>query len=457
MASSWVQQSTRLASHEMLGSWHALLASVFRGIAAAILHPLIIIAFFIGELSSSPRDVALVAVIAGATWYVPNLLTTWLATYYRHVFPVALAAALMRSSAACLIATFTLRADVSDRTLVRLILLSFVAYQLATATLEPAANDLIARSAPDAVRARLFRIRWLVCGVTGVVTGATVAGALSVQSQGLREAFGVLFLTAALATVAESWFLLRLPERSSTRLSDERVGSIAGSRMRAALAVRGVQRLLVFRIALALAAVADPFIVVHGMGEIEPGRSALGIFVALFAAGSLLGGAIAQYTSHPATARSSFQRAALLRFAAPLLAVLIPVLATSGPLESTLAAWLFGGVFLLLGTEVAVTGAVTFPAIFAAAPIGTRGAVITLMNVALGLCAVMPLLGSRIVVRQDIAALLVVAAAVGLGAVLLSGIMFPPPRRTRPKRRKRHANRPRRTVLATPRRATGRR
>lgn len=452
MVSGWVQRSTGAAPPEMIGSWHALLASGFRGVASAILHPLIIVAFFVGELSSAPRDIALVAVIAGATWYIPTLLTAWLAAYYHNVFPIALAAAFVRSAAACTMAAFIFRADVSDQGLARLVLLGFIAYQLATATLEPAANDLIARSASETSRARLFRVRWLVCGAVAIVTGAVIAGALTGDDATLRDTFGALFLAAALATVAEGWFLLRLPEPSATPRSDERSGSTAGGRLGEALGVRKVRRIIVFRIALALAAVADPFIVVHGMREIEPGRAALGLFVALFAAGSLLGGVMARDVTKPETVRPSFQRAALLRFSAPLLAVLIPLLTTTGPLGPDLAAWLFGGVFFLLGVEFALTSAVTSSALYAAAPAGARGAAMTLLNIALGVCALIPLLGSRIVEQQDIAALLVVAAAVGFLAVLLSGILFAPPRRTRPKRR------PRPAVRAAPtRRAIGRR
>ncbi|MDP8972616.1 MAG: hypothetical protein M3N45_05450, partial [Actinomycetota bacterium] len=443
------------ASRRVAGSPHALLAAALQGIAAALLHPLIIVAFLVSELSSAPRDVALVAVIAGATWYVPSLLNTWLAAYYHRVFPVALAASFVRVIAASSMAAVMLGSAASDATLARLVLLALVAYQLASAAFVPAGNDLIARATPAEHRARLYRARWLVGGVSALLAGAVIAAALGSDTPPLREAFGALFLTAAFAIAGESWFILRLREPGPARLSEERAGAIAGSRIREALAVRGFRRLLVFRVALALAASGDPFLIVYGMSEIAPGRAALGVYVALFAFGALVGGAMGLDLSNLGAVRPIFQFAALLRFATPLLALLFSFLATGGVVATSVAAWLFGSVFLLLGLEIAITTAATQPAVFAVAPAGTRGAAITLLNVALGVCALGPLLGSRLVERQGIAALLVVAAGLSFVTIMLSGILAPSTRRPAPRRQRRPA--PRRARPAQPRRAVPRR
>ena len=150
MGSVWHRHFGALqkANHSMAGSPHALLAATMQGIATALLHPLIIVAYLIGELSSAPRDVALLSVIAGTTWYVPSLLHTWLAAYYHRVFPVALAAAFVRVTAASSMAAIVLGSSASDRTLARLVLLALVAYHLSSAAFLSAANDLIAWATP---------------------------------------------------------------------------------------------------------------------------------------------------------------------------------------------------------------------------------------------------------------------------------------------------------------------
>lgn len=443
------------ASHSMAGSPHTLLAATMQGVAAALFHPLIIVAFLISELSSAPRDVALVSVIAGTTWYVPSLLNTWLAAYYHRVFPVALAAAFVRVTAASLMAAVVFGSSASDRTLARLVLLALVAYHLASAAFLPAANDLIARAIPAEHHARLYRARWFVGGVSAMLAGGVVAAALSTEALALREAFGALFLTATFAAAAESWFILRLREPGPARLSEERAGAIAGSRIRQALAVRNFRRLTLFRVALALAAIGDPFLIVYGMSEIEPGRAALGVYVALFAFGALLGGAMGLDLSNLGAVRPVFQLAALLRFATPLLALLFSFLGAAGVVATSVAAWLFGSVFLLLGLEIAITTATTQPAVFAVAPVGTRGAAITILNLALGLCALAPLLGSRLVERQGIAALLVVAAGISFVTIMLSGVLSPTARRATSRRHRRPA--PRRARPTPSRRAVPRR
>ncbi|MBA2276634.1 MAG: hypothetical protein H0W06_02615 [Chloroflexia bacterium] len=414
---------------------YALVASTFHGVAAALFHPLIIIAFFISRVSDESRDVALVAVISTATWYVPQLLTNWGSRYYPQVYPVVVAASVVRLASVSLMAAFVLRTDSPDAVLARQFLLILVAYQLASAALVPAMNELMARAVPARHLTTLFRNRFIVGSVAAMVAGLVAARGLGVDAPPFPRGFGLLFLVAAMATGAESWFLLRLREVKSEDLPRERVGSIAPSRLVAALAGGGFRKFALFRIIIALAAIADPYLIVHGMREIEPSSRFLGLYIVTFAAANLAGTAAANDLTVLGAARSVFQVAALLRFATPILALLIPLLYTSEAASSGVAAALFGSVFVGLGLITAAHGGTTQHTLLALHPPGARAAGITLLNVALCFCALAPLLGSRLVEQRGTAALLGVASAIGFIAVVFSGALIAPsPRRSRRRR-----------------------
>jgi hypothetical protein len=200
-----------------------------------------------------------------------------------------------------------------------------------------------------------------------------------------------------------------------------------------------LRRYVIFRTLLGLAMLADPFYLLYAFSAFDAPVQSIGIYLALYGLVRLTTGLAYPALTAAGYARPLCQLAVLARVLIPLLALTLPLILRSPAFSSRLpaeAGWIgtvaFGGLVVLYGLATAGIEATDAAYLRDALAANHRPAMRGLLIVLLCVLSLAFVVGGLIIDRWGMTVLLVVAASVGLLAMLASGTLLEvPPAETR--------------------------
>ncbi|MDQ3694951.1 MAG: MFS transporter [Chloroflexota bacterium] len=410
----------------------------FGSLAETMLLPTLVLAFFVAPLTGSYATVGLVPAIGIGVWLLARLPAAILVNSRRRKLPWAIGASLIKAAALALLAAVCFRADqTSTEPLLRSFFICYVAYSLASGFGSVPVAAVISKAVPHEARGMFFQQRALWGGLSGLVAGLVVVQLLGPAAPAFPQNFGVLFLAATVTQLAATFFLATI--REPLRIAEPQT-SLPAQALRGtpeALADPNFRRFLLFRLFLSSSAIVDPFLIIFAASALGVPSSAVGWYVIAFVAGRVLSLPFWAALAHRHGERACLQVAALVRLVPPLLALMLPILASSSRLNerignaATLQA-VFGVAYLALGMSLAGQSRGNYGYLAEAAPDRSRAAYAALTNALLAVVAFTPIAGGMLIERRGYDALLLTATGLGLLAVFASGALTDTHVRTRP-------------------------
>ncbi|HEV2065594.1 MAG TPA: hypothetical protein VGR08_02075, partial [Thermomicrobiales bacterium] len=317
--------------------------------------------------------------------------------------------------------------DQDPHDVVRALLIGFFLYQVSSTVLGRASVRSIAGASPTAICGVIFHQRAVIGAIVAIIGGAVV-WSVNRSAVDIRDAIEVLFFLAAISVCSATWFLFAMPGGKRTRQPESQTALLSTGLLRP-FRTRSYRTFILFRVALGLAAAADPFIIVFGLRRIGIELEDIGLALVAYAIGHFAGVLLWPLWSPPRSARAPLQIAALLRVLALIITIGIPPI-----VASTLYADLFASPepavrlfliqYVLIGLAVSAHGWANQRYLQdISTPEMTRQAVTT-TNVVHGILAFAPFLAAYLIDRTSLDEMLWVATAVAFIALLISGFLI---------------------------------
>jgi MFS family permease len=402
-------------------------AGAIGSLAEVLILPPIVLAFFAGQLTDSYAAVGLVSAIAVGFWAIARIPAGLLVAVQRRKQPWALAGILVRAVALALLAFVAFRGAASGDDLLRSFFICLAAYALASGFASVPLEALVAKAVPNAARASFYRQRAL-WGIVAALGGALVVAQLfKPGGPSFPRQYALLFLAATVCQVAIAVFLASV--REPLRVSERRPSVLPAIQgVPAALADRNFRRFLFFRLLLALTAAGDPFLIIFAFARLGASAGAVGGYVLAFVLGILMSQPVWVAVAHRAGERASLQAAALLRLVPPLLALVLPSIASTTLWRDrfggqALLEIVFGVAFWCIGASTSAQARGTFGYLAEFAPFRLRAAYTFATNAGLAVAAFAPVAAGLLVERAGFDGLFLIAALVGVVAVFASGAL----------------------------------
>lgn len=404
-----------------------------------LLLPTLVLVVLVSGLTNSYLTIGAVPALGAAAWFLGQLVAAPVAAASGRKLPWATGAALVRAAALTLLATVVHRADrVSDTELLRSVLICFGACAFASSFGATLATEVYARSIPP-IRTRLFfRVAQVWGAAAAVASGLIAARVLGSHGSDYPRNFSQLFVAAAVAGGGSVLLLLliREPGRtlggSRTRLAASGATGLLRGTGLSALGDATFRRFLVFRVALGLVAVADPFYIIFAQRELGIAATYLGWYVLAFVAARVASAPLWSWLTQRQGTRIALQLASLIRILPPLVAVLLPYLVDTEvwrdrATDDRAVPIAMGICFAALGVALAGLSAAGFGYVLETATASTRSGAITLSNLVLTIAAAAPIAGG-VLLREtdaDFERLFLTSAGIALVAILVGGLLTP--------------------------------
>lgn len=390
----------------------------------ALIHPLLVLALFVDQLSGSGLLVGLVPVLSVGLWFLPQGLAAALVQGRRRQLHWAAWASLVRALAIGVftVALFIYGVMPSTQLLV-LFFLCYGLYSLAAGFAFVPTVELVARAVPANRRGFFFSQRNFWGALLALLAGLVVERALAQGTGGFVVLFAASFAVLALSAYTTLWIIER-----------PRAGRPASFRTWLAalpdvLLRRSVRRFLLVRSFLALATIADPFFVIYALRVLGLPADAVGLFLLLSAVARVVSNPLWGWITQRWGNRLLLQLTALLRFSMPIAVIGIQPLLLWGSFREAfgnptrVVVIVFGIVFFLYGAAVSAQMLANFTAVLELARPDERPTMVGVTNTILGVVALVPLLGGVVVDWLGFAAVFVLAFVFSLLAVLASGLL----------------------------------
>lgn len=410
-------------------------------LAETLILPGIVLAYFVGQISSSFAVVGLVPALAVILWSVARLPAALLVGPQRRKLPWAIGASLVRAAATALLAAVCFRApEMADPQpqpqLLRAFFVCFVAYALASGFASVPIGAVLAKAIPQEGRELFFRQRNLWGALGGIAAGLVIAQLLGSGPVFPRD-YALLFLAATVCQTATAFFVatLREPVRGPA-VRPPTIGSLVGG-LPAAIGDPNFRRFLLFRSLLSFSTLADPFFVIYALSVLAVDRRTVGLYVVALVGGRLVSAPVWAAMTRRSGERAAMQAAALVRLLAPLVALVLPALVDTGfyrerVTDGRALPVLFGLIFLAIGVSLGGQARATQSYLNAISSSVRRPAYLALTNGVLTIVALAPFVGGILLGRTSFSILFMTAALVGLVAVFASGALTDTHVRTRP-------------------------
>ena len=403
----------------------AFVASVLIVLTEFLLHPTIILVFFVSELTDSLRTIGFVVTVGLLGWYVPQLIAPWFARASGRQMPWALGASLVRAASVIFLAYVGYRTDVSDDERLRSFFICFVAYSVASGFAQGPVNELIAHGVRGEQLSHLVAQRNLWSGVLAVVAALVTRQSLGPAGPDFPRNVTLLFIAAAAAISGATFFLARIMETPAARRSGDipRLQDVARVMGDGAL-----RRFTLFGLVAGLATAADPFYVVYARREYGLPVQMIGTFLVVFAVATLLAAPLWTLVTRLWGARAAIQAAIAIKVIAPLVLVFLPYALDTelyrDNVESDRA------VYYILAVPFAVQGIAlrgfiggNFRYVMEITVPERRAVYQMLALTPLLAAAAAPLFGAWIINRWDFDRLFLIAVFAGLVAIFAGGLL----------------------------------
>lgn len=408
---------------------HLLLNGALQSLADALLQPAVLLAAVVWMLGGSTTDVAMLAVAASLPWALSAVIMPVVLTMAESLSAVTVVSGIARAAAAALVAFIGWRVTaIGANTFVGLLVLAYLAYQVASAINAQAAHALVTGDRQPPMSRRGLTDRRLGGALAAGLAALVAWRVFAAEDISLPRAAGWILMLAGLAVVAATWFQLTLP--GLPRLQRSLPAPFVEGTFVSTLRSIPMRRFLTFRFLLGVSTLADPFIIVYALSEMRLDMRYLGGSVLAYALALIVGEIAWSALMGAKHARRPLQVAALLRLAALPLALVLPGIAASTAYQErfdSLAAvsWAFVAVFALLGLSRSAHDQAEqhYLADITTDPPHQRAAIM-ITNVLLVLTGVAALVGAALVNRYSLATALVVAATAAFLALLASGFLI---------------------------------
>ena len=402
-------------------------------LAETLLLPIIVLAFFVGQLTTSWVPIGFVPAIGIGLWAVGRLPAALFLGGQRRQQPWVAGASIVKAVATGLLSLTCFRigpAAVADTSgpLLRSFFICWVAYSLAGGFASVPQSSLLAKSVPDARRATYYRQRGFWGGVAGLLAGLFVAQILRDGGPAFPRNFGLIFLAATICQLAAVFFQMTLQEPSRVAVSPT-PGPLEVLRgVPAAFTDPHFRRYLAYRVLVGAAAIIDPFLVIFALARLGIDQAAIGGYVVAYVVGRMLAVPLWAGIERTYGDKPILQLSALLRLVPPMLALVLPYLLDYQELEQRLAAGnqlpiVFGVAFLILGAVTSGQGRANFAYLSEIANPRLHGVYAGIANAVLAVVAFAPVLGGMLIERSGYEVLFLVGAAIALLAVFASGAL----------------------------------
>jgi hypothetical protein len=400
--------------------------------ADTLIHPTIVLAVFVSQISDNNLLVGLVPGIAAGIWYLPQMLAAALTQGRERQMPFMFWSTLLRALAMGVLAMlgYTIGSEDPSSLLVWFFVL-YCIYNLMAGFANVPTLELSARMVPADRRGFFFSQRNLWGGVLGFMAGFLVQRILN-QTETFPLNFALLFLAAfcVLAFATYSTVMIREP-----RVTMPAYRTTVLSHMLDApqlFANDAFRRFLGFRVTLSLGAIADPFYVVYVQQQLGAPPSIIGIYVVLMAAArfgsNLFWGRLVDSQGN----RAVLQISALMRMSLPIIALVLPLLYRWEPFLSRAPGgedvmfYLYGVIFMLFGAAMSGQALANMTYVLDVAEPEHRPAYVGLTNTILAGVAFVPILGGVLVNSLGFELLFIVTFIVGFVSVVASGMLHEP-------------------------------
>lgn len=362
-----------------------LLDGVFFWFGLSFVSATTILPLFVSKLSDSPAPIALLAVLAQSSWFLPQLFAAGVTERVPRMKPIVINLGFFTERLPMLF--LPLAALLSLRSPTLALVVFFLAYGwhgVGAGLLAPAWSNLLARCFPVEKRGRFFGVASFVG--TGLGTAGAFASSWLLDAFPFPTNFLYIFVVAG-ACVFISWGFLALTREPAGRSTDAPPQPrLRGQSRRKMLAIlkgdRNFRRFLIARVLSSLAAMGEGFLTVAAVRQWQVSDGTVAYFTAAMllgqTGGNLIAGIVADRWGHKLSLEVGYL-ALLVSFGIAWLA--------PGPL------WFFA-VFILLGVAAGsrIVSGVLIPLEFGRAE--HRPSYVGISNTTMGIgAAVAPLIG----------------------------------------------------------------
>lgn len=415
----------RAPTAEELARLHSWTQVSLQRLVDAILQPFTFLSAVVWLFGGTYTDVAVIAMAAAMSYALGSVIMPFALAKVDDIRLVLLGASMVRALASAIIAIVGWRAQsLGDDFVVLWLVIALLFYQVSSvANVSRNPRSFIAnQDQPTSARSRQV-IGALAGGLGGVVAWR----ALGNNEISFDQAAGLLLFLAGAASLGSVWFQITAPVRY--RDLHQKLPIPEWMDIQRVLQTPEIRRYLGLRLIFGLATLADPFLIIYGISELRLNLWYLGAGMLAVVFAQLIGGAIWTFFGDMPGSRKAIQLAAILRFAALTLAVSVPFIGTSNWYQSTFesntfASWLYVGVFFFIGLSQntfsrneqhyamnRLRDGALFPAMD------------MVLNLALIITAVTPMLGVLLIEATSLRMTIGVAAAVAFVAFLCTAFL----------------------------------
>lgn len=406
----------------------AFLASALIALTEILLHPTIILVFFVSELTTSLDTIALVVTVGLLGWYLPQLITPWLTNTSGRQMPWALGASLVRAAAVIFLAYVGYRGNVSDDERLRSFFICYIAYCVASGFAQAPVNELIARGVSGDGLGRLIAQRNFWSGLLAIGAGFVARQSLGSDGPEFPRNVTLLFIAAAAAVSGATFFIARIREPQAVQRTGPGGSAPRFRDLLQVLSDSAFRRFALFGIISGAATLADPFYLVYARREFDLPADMIGTFLILFATGVLAASPLWAAITRIGGARAAIQTAMALRVVAPLAILFLPYAIDTELYRENIDNDRM--VFYILAVPFAVQGIAlrgfvngNFQYLLEIAVPDRRTAYQMLALTPLLVAAAAPLAGAEIVERWGFDRLFMTAVFAGFVAILSGGLL----------------------------------
>jgi hypothetical protein len=401
-------------------------------------------------LGAETWKIALPVVVSGVAWSLSVPIRALLARITPPGRYLATATGIIRTAAAAFIAWLGYFAtDIESAIrLADLLLICFAVYLVASSFNLATTRGLLAASTPAIAARPLFRLQRIIAGGTSLAGGIVALYALRSDELTFYKNVGVIFLLGAVATAAATWFQF-MTSVAATRaiVSPTRVrGGIWQS-----VGNSAVRRLVGYRFLIGLSTLADPFLLIFGLQELQFELFYVAAAIAIYAGGQLVAALVLPNWVGSHGPRGTLLAGSLMRLLALGLVLTVPSFSrTSLYTDRFDTAWqatiVFVSAFGFLGIGAYAQGVGSQRYLNDVVPAANRGAATSVANIVLAITACAPLPGAYLIEQYDLETTVTVALVLAFVGFAASGLLYDPSPRTV---RRRGAWRQRRSIHRT--------
>lgn len=392
--------------------------------ADSLIFPIILGAMYADTLTGQLELIGLVPAIAVAGFLVPQAIVSALIVH-RPQRSFAVLFTVFRTAALVFITWDSLDAPASPDDRLRNFLAGLLVFAIASGAAASPSITLIGRAVPIYRRRSTIRNRRFAATIAGIVAGVVAWSVLGAAGPAYPRNFAYLFGAAALCSGVSVFLYTQVKE--PTRVTAIPEGQ-AGANVLSPLGDSGFRHLLVFRFALALAAIADPFFVIWAIKEFELPLRYAGLYIIALAAAALSTMVLWKRLRDRGGSRVLLQCASFARLAPPLLALILLYVRDAQFYQDRYTGYqplqiASVGIFVAIGISIAAHTRANFNYIHEISPLNRRRSYRDLMNFAMAIAAFGPVAGGLIAERYGFDRLFLVAGGFALSAIFLSGLL----------------------------------